>query len=114
MLECRLDAWRGSFHLQIDCRFPAAWTVIFGPSGAGKTTLLRLLAGLDRGRSNNSGTERVVFNEIPLTDSQRGLRVASRGPFKAEGRWVWAWKDFIDRRWLRTYQAGRPGPAGAD
>jgi ABC-type sulfate/molybdate transport systems ATPase subunit len=76
VLECRLDAWRGSFHLQVECRFAAAWTVVFGPSGAGKTTLLRLLAGLDRDRSNGSRTERVVFNEIPLTDSERGLRVA--------------------------------------
>jgi|HubBroStandDraft_1064217.scaffolds.fasta_scaffold81702_2 ABC-type sulfate/molybdate transport systems ATPase subunit len=75
MLECRLDARRGSFYLQVECRLATAWTVIFGPSGAGKTTLLRLLAGLDRDRSNSSGTERVVFNEIPLTDSQRGLRV---------------------------------------
>ena len=75
MLECGFDAWRGSFHLRVECRFAAAWTVIFGPSGAGKTTLLRLLAGLDRDRSNGSGTGRVVFNETPLTDSQRGLRV---------------------------------------
>jgi molybdate transport system ATP-binding protein len=76
MLECRLDAWRGSFHLQVECRFAAAWTVIFGPSGAGKTTLLRLLAGLDRDRSSSSGTERIVFNESPLTDSRRGAFVA--------------------------------------
>jgi ABC-type sulfate/molybdate transport systems ATPase subunit len=76
MLECRLDAWRGSFHLQVECRFAAAWTVIFGPSGAGKTTLLRLLAGLDRDRSNGSGTERIVFNEIPLADSEHGVFVA--------------------------------------
>jgi molybdate transport system ATP-binding protein len=76
VLECRLDAWRGSFHLRVECRFASAWTVIFGPSGAGKTTLLRLLAGLDRDRSNSSGSERVVFNESPLTDSPRGLCVA--------------------------------------
>jgi ABC-type sulfate/molybdate transport systems ATPase subunit len=75
MLECRLDAWRGSFHLQVECRFAAAWTVIFGPSGAGKTTLLRLLAGLDCDRSNGSAPKRIVFNEFPLTDSHRGLRV---------------------------------------
>jgi ABC-type sulfate/molybdate transport systems ATPase subunit len=75
MLECGFDSWRGSFHLQIGCRFATAWTVIFGPSGAGKTTLLRLLAGLDRDLSHGSEIERVVFNEAPLTDSQRGLRV---------------------------------------
>ena len=30
--------------------------------------------------------------------------VASRGPFKAHGAWVWRWKDWIDRRWMRRYQ----------
>lgn len=48
MLEFKLDSRRGSFHLQVECRFSSPWTVVFGPSGAGKSTLLRLLAGLDR------------------------------------------------------------------
>lgn len=30
--------------------------------------------------------------------------VASWGPFKAEGRWAWHWKDRIDRRWIGKYQ----------
>lgn len=29
--------------------------------------------------------------------------VAARGPFSAEGDWVWRWKDWIDRRWMRKY-----------
>ena len=48
VLELTLDARRGGFHLQVECRLVSEWTVIFGPSGAGKSTLLRLLAGLDR------------------------------------------------------------------
>jgi molybdate transport system ATP-binding protein len=74
MLEFNLDICRGSFHLQVEGRFAADWTVLFGPSGAGKTTLLRLLAGLDRDRSAPAACERVVFNQIPLADSARGLR----------------------------------------
>ena len=30
--------------------------------------------------------------------------IAARGPFSAEGDWVWRWKDWIDRRWMRKYQ----------
>jgi len=67
MLEVSLDAGRGSFHLQLECRFTAEWTVIFGPSGAGKTTLMRLLAGLDR-----PDRGRILLDGEPLTDTQSG------------------------------------------
>jgi ABC-type sulfate/molybdate transport systems ATPase subunit len=67
MLEVSLDARRGSFHLQLDCKFTSDWTVIFGPSGSGKTTLLRLLAGLDR-----PDRGRVVLDGEPLSDTQSG------------------------------------------
>ena len=29
--------------------------------------------------------------------------VASWGRFAARGPWVWRWKDYIDRRWMRSY-----------
>lgn len=38
--------------------------------------------------------------------------VASRGPFAWEGRWVWTFKDWIDRRWVRRYQELPAGPEG--
>lgn len=38
--------------------------------------------------------------------------VATRGPFVAEGDWVWRWKDRIDRGFIARYQvAGAPGLA---
>ena len=30
--------------------------------------------------------------------------VASRGHLACEGAWVWKWKDWIDRRWMKRYQ----------
>lgn len=73
MLEIALDARRGGFHLQVDCRFAADWTVLFGPSGAGKTTLLRMLAGLDCENIRDRNGARIVLGGNPLTDSAAGL-----------------------------------------
>lgn len=76
MLELALDARRGSFHLHVECRLAAEWTVIFGPSGAGKSTLLRLLAGLDRGRQDEPVSGRVVFGQQILTETREKNWVA--------------------------------------
>jgi ABC-type sulfate/molybdate transport systems ATPase subunit len=73
MLELALDARRGSFHLQVKCRFTSAWTVVFGPSGAGKSTLLRLLAGLDGIVDHGPEHVRIALDARLLTDSARGL-----------------------------------------
>lgn len=72
MLEFALDARRGSFHLNVQCRFTSDWTVIFGPSGSGKSTLLRLLAGLDR-MHHVTGTAHVVHDSRVLTDTSKHL-----------------------------------------
>lgn len=73
MLEILLNARRGGFHLQVECRFASEWTVIFGPSGAGKSTLLRLLAGLDRANVGRADLCRIVSNGRALTDTATGL-----------------------------------------
>jgi ABC-type sulfate/molybdate transport systems ATPase subunit len=70
LVELRLDARRGSFHLQVECQFRAQWTVIFGPSGSGKSTLLRLLAGLD-----TPAHGRVALDDRLLMDTGRGVWV---------------------------------------
>jgi selenide,water dikinase len=30
--------------------------------------------------------------------------IAARGSLSVQGAWVWRWKDWIDRRWMRKYQ----------
>jgi molybdate transport system ATP-binding protein len=68
VLEFEFQARRGSFHLQVECRFSSPWTVIFGPSGSGKSTIVRLLAGLDRARPATE-LARVTLDGRALTDT---------------------------------------------
>ncbi|MHB8302983.1 MAG: ATP-binding cassette domain-containing protein [Acidobacteriaceae bacterium] len=52
-LSVRIDHRFPGLHLDLDCKFHAARTVVFGPSGSGKSCLLRAIAGLlkpDTGR----------------------------------------------------------------
>jgi len=73
VLELALNARRGSFHLQVECRFASQWTVVFGPSGAGKSTLLRLLAGLDRSERSGPQQARIALDGGLLADSAHGV-----------------------------------------
>jgi ABC-type sulfate/molybdate transport systems ATPase subunit len=84
MLELNLHAQRGALHLEVNCRFDARWTVLFGPSGAGKTTLLRLVAGLD---SPDAGSIRLnghavydLASRIRIRPGRRSIGLAPQRP----------------------------------
>jgi pyridine nucleotide-disulfide oxidoreductase family protein len=49
---------------------------------------------------------------LALLATGDGRAIASRGPFGAQGRWAWRWKDRIDRRFLAQFH-GLPQPQGA-
>ncbi len=55
-----------------------------------------------------SGREAVAYrpqrHAMALVSTGNGYAVASRGPVTVSGRWVWRWKDRIDRTWMRRYQ----------
>ena len=41
---------------------------------------------------------------LALISTGERYAIASRGPLKAEGAWLWTVKDWIDRRWLNMYR----------
>jgi len=41
---------------------------------------------------------------LALISTGERYAVASRGPLKAEGAWLWTVKDWIDRRWMNMYR----------
>lgn len=67
---------------------------------AGPVLAHNLIAALD-GRSLRTFTPRqCVLYLLACGDRQA---IASWGRFSAEGAWVWRWKDFIDRRFVRRF-----------
>ncbi|HWA49192.1 MAG TPA: selenide, water dikinase SelD [Dongiaceae bacterium] len=66
----------------------------------------RPLAGNLRRRARGEAMKswRPQRRHLALISTGERYAVASRGGFKLEGAWVWSWKDWIDRRWMRMYQ----------
>ena len=68
--------------------------------------LRRLLAG------ESLATYRPQPRALALISAGERCAVASYGPLKLEGKWVWRWKDRIDRRFIRRYRSVAGGAAG--
>ena len=51
---------------------------------------------------------------LSLISTGNRFAIASRGRWSVKGKWIWKWKDWIDRRWMRQYQIlpamHRPAP----
>ncbi|HZH07454.1 MAG TPA: FAD-dependent oxidoreductase [Lautropia sp.] len=58
-------------------------------------------------------TYRPQHRFLALLATGDGRAIGSRGHWSAEGRWLWHWKDHIDRRFVRRFSnAGVGTPAG--
>lgn len=51
---------------------------------------------------------------LALISTGDAAAVASYGRWSVQGRWVWRWKDWIDRRWMRIYQDPDPMPPSGE
>lgn len=49
-------------------------------------------------------TYRPQGQTLALITTGNRYAIAARGPLAFEGEWVWRWKDWIDRRWMKKYQ----------
>ena len=114
----RIDAQlRSVSHPQVfavgDC---AAWSTPLPKAGVhavrmGPVLSRNLRAALAPGAAGQGADHQPQQRFLALLATADGRAIGARGPLAVEGRWVWRWKDHIDRGFIRrfTLPAGRPG-----
>jgi len=70
--------------------------------------LKNLRAAFAQQRLTPLGLQRDFLSLISLGDQRA---VGQRGGIGFSGRWVWRWKDYIDRKFMALFAAGLPGQA---
>jgi NADH dehydrogenase FAD-containing subunit len=60
------------------------------------------------GAAGAPATHRPQRRFLALLSTGDGRAIVSRGPFGAEGRWAWRWKDHIDRRFIDQFTGIAP------
>jgi len=88
-----------------DC---AEWAVPLPKAGVyavrmGPVLARNLCAALGQRRAADYTPQRRFLALLATAD---GRAIAARGGIGAEGRWVWRWKDHIDRGFLRRFKVG--------
>ena len=71
--------------------------------------LMQAASALSKDRPAKLTAYRPQDRALAILSTGDGRAVASWGPFAASGRWVWRWKDRIDRRFMDALAAaGQP------
>lgn len=96
-----------SIHAAGDC---AEWAEPLPKSGVyavrmGPVLSRNLRAAFGSGTAAAYVPQRRVLALLATAD---GRAIAARGGLAAEGRWVWRWKDAIDRRFIARYRVAAP------
>lgn len=105
------DQLRSTSHPNVyasgDC---AAWRPPLPKAGVFAVRMAPVLAHNLRVAAGGAGSARRYTpqrNFLVLLATADGRAIAARGPiFSAEGRWLWRWKEHIDRGFVRRYRVG--------